>query len=267
MESKERQDRLDRYWVEEHGVSLQFRLLQLDDEPSATTTALNNPHKHTLSATTSPMSTTASSNDSTTPTQSSRRNNLPARTLSGSSASTVSDTPYDCGYDLPCDFEFIDCFVRFHGLDFKLWLEHSYSHFGSYPPPSKSVCIFCDASFKCPSQSEEALRATWMARMIHISAHYQKREPLELRPDFHVIDHLRKIKKLSKEAYDHANRHSERPAHFDRNDLVPRGTKRPETERMNEQKREERENRRSQHAHNLEKEERLLRRQQRRQKT
>jgi len=264
MDSKEQQYRLDRYWVEDLEVPSQYRFPQLDDDPSATTVAAATPHNHTLSAIMIPMSDSAYTTESTTSSQSSRRSKAPDRSFSGSSTSTVSDTPYDCGYHLPCEFEHRGCPVWFHGLEVKLWLAHSYSHFQPYLPPTTSVCIFCDSSFESPSKSMKDLNTTWQTRMMHISAHYQTLEPLATRPDFHVIDHLWKIGKLTKEEYDFANTYSERPRHFDHPDLVPLGTIRPDTEIMNQRKREEREDKRSQHAYNLAKEERLLKRQKKR---
>jgi len=94
--------------------------------------------------------------------------------------------------------------------------------------------------------------------MTHIYRHYHNHELLEsTKPDFHVIDHLWRNKGMSQCQYDYATSYSERPAHPD---LVTLGTKRPQTEKMKEQRSEEKKLIRSQQVQNLAKEERLRKR-------
>jgi len=273
MGSEEQQERLKRYWTAENGDPLQFQLeaLQLEGSDSNSLVISSNPYKGTHYANQYSVSSYTPKVASTIFSQSSRRSNAASRTFSGSSESTVSDTPYDCGYDLPCEFG-ASCFVRFHGLEFQLWVAHSVFHFASSHsqtslPPPKSVCIFCDELFESPSQSQDDILKTWGLRMEHILTHYKSLEPLEnSRPDFHVIDHLWSIGNISRHDYEEAISYSERPAHFNHPELVPLGTKRPKTEKMRERKKEERKDKRLQEARDFEKEERLLKRQRKRNK-
>jgi hypothetical protein len=47
-------------------------------------------------------------------------------------------------YDLPCEFEFLGCNLRFHPEYFEAWISHTASHFVRTSPPSCAICTFCD---------------------------------------------------------------------------------------------------------------------------
>lgn len=50
------------------------------------------------------------------------------------------------GYDLPCQFIFAGCALRFRALDVEAWISHSMSHFLNAPLPTTAICTFCDAA-------------------------------------------------------------------------------------------------------------------------
>lgn len=112
-------------------------------------------------------------------------------------------------YALPCEFGFIGCQVFFRPSDVEAWISHSISHFTAFDirPPSKAICTFCDEAV---FENKRDLESGWRERMNHIAGHFARlQSEEELRPDFGVIEHVRKF--ISVEDYKRTQRYSERP--------------------------------------------------------
>jgi hypothetical protein len=119
--------------------------------------------------------------------------------------------PFDYGYDLPCEFFFAGCNLRFNPADFEAWISHTASHFGG-SLPKKAMCTFCDDD-DAVFQSDGDDATNWYDRMVHIGGHLENLTPSEhIRPDFWVIEHLWNKGLISREDYDHALKGTERPA-------------------------------------------------------
>jgi hypothetical protein len=100
-----------------------------------------------------------------------------------------------------CPFRPIsDCNVLSTPEGFDQWYAHSISHFGNYPPPIHTICIFCDTTF----QHNDPWRC-WRERMHHIADHFEDGYPIEhARPDFALLDHLRDNSLITNEQYENA---------------------------------------------------------------
>ncbi|TAQ84092.1 hypothetical protein B7494_g7576, partial [Chlorociboria aeruginascens] len=152
-----------------------------------------------------------------------------ATSVSHTTEELLDAVPDVYGYDLPCEFEFQGCGVRLHPTNFEAWISHSVSHFGGHPPPSYSICIFCDKEvFENPSDPS----LSWRERMIHIGGHLADPALVQrARPDFWVIEYVYDHGLISPEDYQHAKGYTERP--FCPN-LVPPGYRTPEMIRKKE---------------------------------
>lgn len=111
-------------------------------------------------------------------------------------------------YNLVCEFIFIGCNVHFHPEDVEAWISHSASHFGPAGPPSKSVCTFCDAPYAVFEADDRD--KCWRNRMLHINDHFANNETI-LRPDFWVLEHMKRNGLISPEDYHMAMGYTERP--------------------------------------------------------
>jgi hypothetical protein len=172
-----------------------------------------------------------------------------ASTTASTAASTVASTvlDYDYNYELPCEFEYLGCDISFHPDQFEEWILHSVSHFGTYGPPPKTICLFCD---KAPFGDKRDAFYNWRERMLHIGDHFRHQVRQDsARPDFLVIEYMRKKHLISQEDYAWATRYTERH-HCD--GLVPLGYMPPELRRKEEKSKEL--------PHDLEKEDRHRRR-------
>ncbi|KAF4631778.1 hypothetical protein G7Y89_g6351 [Cudoniella acicularis] len=165
-------------------------------------------------------------------------------------------TPLDHGYDLACEFGCVGCHIRFHPEYFESWIEHSLSHFGNNPPPSKAICTFCDREFDCAlNPDDDDPFSNWRDRMMHIGGHFYNRRQLGAdhpRPDYFLLDHMRNIGILSVKDYEDLVQYTERP-YCD--NLYPLGFVPPETK-----ERKDREIRESRQIHDLGKERRQMKR-------
>jgi hypothetical protein len=163
----------------------------------------------------------------------------------------IATTPYDHGYNLPCEFACTGCGIKFHPTQIEAWIDHSMSHFGNFSPPSQAICTFCDEEDGIFRTRDEDTRGVWRDRMMHIAtSHLQELQPAEgMRPDYFLLDYLRKIEVLSIEDYNYAIKYTERPPV---DGLVDYGFEPKEVKMKKE---------RMAHAeHNLEKERRQMRR-------
>jgi hypothetical protein len=149
-----------------------------------------------------------------------------SRKLSDSSTSTAPSTasqhltldqqlltrPYDYGYDLPCEFMFLGCYLRFHATQYDAWVTHSMSHFCKRPPPPKVVCTICDKGDDVCFERNGDARSNWRERMNHISEHFERRDVRDhTRPDYFVIKYMKSHNLISKEDYEYAMQFTERP--------------------------------------------------------
>ena len=122
----------------------------------------------------------------------------------------MAATPFNFGYDLPCEFFFAGCYLRFNPADFEAWISHSASHLG-VSPPRKAICTFCDDD-EAVFESHGDAFLTWRERMLHIGSHLANLTPYEhMRPDYGVIEHMWENGLISAEDYAYAKEHTERP--------------------------------------------------------
>jgi len=164
--------------------------------------------------------------------------------------STPTTPPPNPEHVLRCEFFVVGCEARFHPDNYHDYVLHSISHFQNHPPPTKSLCIFCD---ECDAEFENVRdpEAAWQERMAHISNHLQGQIRFaKMRPDFFVIDYMGDNKLLDPKDYTKYKRFTERSRPQRCPHLLPAGTKLEEVKRKEEKKMEER--------HDLEKERRIM---------
>lgn len=174
----------------------------------------------------------------------------------------LPQAPFDHGYDLPCEQKYTGCRIRFSPEYFESWIDHSISHMGDRLP-TRTVCTFCDKEFDCSVNQEQPI-VNWRERMAHIGEHFyenrqlnRERETEHSRPDFHVLDHMKRAGLLSDEDYDDAIAYTERPK-YPGSELRPPGFKCPENRAREEAR--VRVDRTMRAHHDLAREERLRRR-------
>jgi hypothetical protein len=123
----------------------------------------------------------------------------------------IMTTLHNYGYDLPCEFTFLGCNVRFHPEHFEAWFQHSLSHFAHNGPPPYAICVFCDDEREgCFQSRNDRDLNYWRSRMIHIKGHYQGSDH-DLRPDHFVIDYMWTKGLISEEDYYSTMKYTERP--------------------------------------------------------
>lgn len=158
-------------------------------------------------------------------------------------------------YQLTCEFSIIDCPHSFHPLNYESWMAHTLSHFQRNPPPPKTICIFCDTTFDCEKRRLDVAE-NWQQRMEHIHDHFRNGVLAEVaRPDYFVINHMYNKGLMSDKDYTHLTKYTERPYCPD---LVPLGWE-PEEKKMRKERSE-------QLHHDLDREKRIQRRENRTQK-
>ena len=119
------------------------------------------------------------------------------------------NTLHGYGYDLPCEFEFLGCYARFHPEQFEAWHQHSLTHFGDSPPPPYAMCIFCDEKEGCFGIHNDRY-LNWRKRMIHIGDHFQNFAQGS-RLDHFVIEYMWARRLISEEDYKFAIQYTESP--------------------------------------------------------
>ncbi len=109
---------------------------------------------------------------------------------------------------LPCLLQpLTGCSVSFPSSELENWHSHSISHYGHASPPTSAMCIFCNQNFVSNDPYE-----CFPQRMNHIAAHFEMGWTLRRsRPDFGVIRDMWMKGCISKEDFDHAMSHTERP--------------------------------------------------------
>jgi hypothetical protein len=121
------------------------------------------------------------------------------------SANPTSPDPALYNYDLPCEFSFAGCRVRFAPDNWGYWVSHSLTHFQAAGPPPSAICAFCDDIFE--DFADPVLK--WQERMIHMGEHFQNGQ--SPRPDFFLIKYIKVNGSISEEDYAAAMLYTERP--------------------------------------------------------
>lgn len=162
---------------------------------------------------------------------SSSRHSRSSRGFSGTSASSVSTAPSirnprpnlntqisqqgpaQQRYQLPCEFmKLTGCSSVFTGDDDFSWKIHIESHLES-KFPAKAMCWFCDNwVFDSEKTSGGDRRANFETRLDHIREHFlEGKQAADMRPDYHILKHVRHHDMASRQAYDYWLGHSEAP--------------------------------------------------------
>jgi hypothetical protein len=111
------------------------------------------------------------------------------------------------GYEFHCPFGFVGCELSFDPTQTDAYISHTVTHFFDHGPPPKTVCIFCPQTF----ENRNDRVANWRERMRHIADHYRRLARTEhTRPDFFVIEYMRKKRIISYEDYKWVTGHTER---------------------------------------------------------
>ncbi|KAK3946398.1 hypothetical protein QBC46DRAFT_5262 [Diplogelasinospora grovesii] len=135
----------------------------------------------------------------------------PALTIAGPSATAAVPTATG-SFVLWCEFCALqNCNATFRGDDEESWIAHHEWHVGDRYP-KELMCWFCDhIPFVARHNNER--RDNFRLRMQHIRTHifydYQTRD--DMRPDFHMIEHLHKNRLIDDGLYRHAMRYDELP--------------------------------------------------------
>ncbi|KAM7217743.1 hypothetical protein V8F06_006877 [Rhypophila decipiens] len=113
-----------------------------------------------------------------------------------------------------CEFcDLNNCDAMFRGDDEDAWIDHHIAHLGGDHFPRQLVCWFCD-DVPFVSDRTEDRYANFVLRMQHIRGHIfdEHYTRNHMRPDFHVISHLRRYNLIDTETFNHAMGYDELPA-------------------------------------------------------
>ncbi|KAI1418109.1 hypothetical protein F5Y13DRAFT_35298 [Hypoxylon sp. FL1857] len=118
--------------------------------------------------------------------------------------------PAPGAYALPCEFVGLgSCDVTYHYEDTEAWIEHIITDHLQDRLPSKAVCWFCD-TYTFDAKSREARndrRLNFHNRMEHIRQHITDGKTAhDMRPDFHMVDHLYRHRLISQDTYNRVRR-------------------------------------------------------------
>ncbi|KAM7208467.1 hypothetical protein V8F20_001148 [Naviculisporaceae sp. PSN 640] len=111
-----------------------------------------------------------------------------------------------------CEFCVLkNCDAMFRGDDEEGWIHHHINHLRDHYP-RQLVCWFCDDVPFVAERTEDRY-ANFILRMQHIRGHifdeHQTRN--HMRPDFHVIEHLRRHNLIDNDTFNHAMGYDELP--------------------------------------------------------
>ncbi|CAJ2514243.1 Uu.00g023620.m01.CDS01 [Anthostomella pinea] len=117
---------------------------------------------------------------------------------------------------LPCEFVGLaSCDYSFDYDDTAVWIEHTIQVHLSDELPNKVLCWFCDEySFDASHPDIEGNRRTnFYQRIRHIRDHFlnEGKTVEQIRPDFHMLEHLNRHGLITKAAYTKARRYCEVP--------------------------------------------------------
>ncbi|OTA96690.1 hypothetical protein M434DRAFT_8638 [Hypoxylon sp. CO27-5] len=117
-------------------------------------------------------------------------------------------TPGTCV--LPCEFVGLErCDVTFNYDETEAWIEHIIVNHLQDRLPSKAACWYCDAYlFDAKAPQVRDRRLNFHNRMEHIREHIMSegKTANDIRPDFHMADHLRHHRLISEATYNHIRR-------------------------------------------------------------
>ncbi|KAI1136599.1 hypothetical protein F5Y05DRAFT_98621 [Hypoxylon sp. FL0543] len=121
---------------------------------------------------------------------------------------------------LPCEFVGLgSCDMSFNYDETEAWIEHIITDHLQNRLPNKAVCWFCDTYlFDAKAPEVRDRRLNFHNRMEHIREHLAEGKTVhDIRPDFHMLDHLRQHQLISEAMYNQARRWHEsllRPEHM-----------------------------------------------------
>ncbi|KAI1637068.1 hypothetical protein F4809DRAFT_640826 [Biscogniauxia mediterranea] len=113
---------------------------------------------------------------------------------------------------LPCEFVGLSsCNAMFQLHDVHAWIEHIIGHLDR-KLPEKVNCWYCDGHV-FEAQSREYRRANFEDRMQHIRDHIitEHRTAHDIRPDYHMLDHLHRHRLIPEDQYRMARNWFEAP--------------------------------------------------------
>jgi len=117
---------------------------------------------------------------------------------------------FHCSYGCSIKQDFVSLGLSFHSTQIGAWISPGASHAAKHHPPPTPCCTFCDLVFENIADPN----LSWRPRMGHIAIHFQNRARREdMRPDFFLIEHMRKKGLLSAEDYKWAIRHTKSPGY------------------------------------------------------
>lgn len=127
----------------------------------------------------------------------------------------IPETHIRPNYTLDCEFAaMLNCKATFSAEEYDRWVAHSLSHFSaqSVPPPSKSVCTFCDEIPETIFENALNPYASWRDRLFHMKEeHFAKGDQYEdMRPDFFLVVYMKETKLLKEEDFDQMMKYTER---------------------------------------------------------
>ncbi|OTA53483.1 hypothetical protein K449DRAFT_440097 [Hypoxylon sp. EC38] len=118
---------------------------------------------------------------------------------------------------LPCEFVGLgSCDISFNYNETEAWIEHIIVNHLQDKLPSKAACWFCDAFlFDAKASQVRDRRLNFHNRMEHIREHIvsEGKTANDIRPDFHMLDHLRHYRLISDATYNRVRRWHEGPLH------------------------------------------------------
>ncbi|KAI1373754.1 hypothetical protein F4677DRAFT_188217 [Hypoxylon crocopeplum] len=121
--------------------------------------------------------------------------------------------PTDGAYALPCEFAFLgECPVTFSFDQTDAWIEHIITEHLHDMLPAKADCWFCDTYRFDSRQCHNDRRQNFKYRMEHIRGHIEDGKTVnDMRPDLHMLDHLRNHNLIGQGLYNYARRHNDLP--------------------------------------------------------
>ena len=113
------------------------------------------------------------------------------------------------------------CALKNHTTTFAMdninqWIEHHMIHL-DFKPPSLSVCWFCDnVVFRSGDSNQNDPTRSFYDRMEHIWRHITEENfgVSDMRPDFHMVKHLKEIGLISEDEFEKSSQYSELPMHL-----------------------------------------------------
>ena len=156
-----------------------------------------------------PPTSQPSETNKTSPSQSSQFSESALTSL------TTPSTFYQPG-PLPCEFAgFTDCQATFRIDDLQSWATHIAVAHLAYQYPRVSLCWFCDeVQFDAVSDNEHIRKLVFMGRLAHIRQHFVDGPPGPIRPDFYLLDHLKKCDLIGDELFEKAKEYNELPEQY-----------------------------------------------------